>query len=105
MSTLENKLKTIKFWLQLGIINHCIILLVIAFGCIYSSFSCQGETMKDVLSIYAFTLFTPQIALEVIVLIAILFVSNSLAEIRENWLYLSLFLGTLALLVMYINWQ
>ncbi len=103
MSSLENKLKTIKFWLWLGVLNHRLILFVIALGCAYSGFTCQGESMKEVLSIYAFTLFTPQIALEVIVLIALLFVSDTLREFRENGWLIMLFMGTLSLLVLFIG--
>ena len=105
MASLENKLKTIKFWLWLGLLNHCVVLAVLALGCAYSGFACQGEPMKEVLSIYAFTLFTPQIALEVIVWIALLFVSDTLKEFRENWRVIMLFLGSLALLVLFVYSQ
>ena len=101
MNTLENNLKTTNFWLKLGAVNHTIALLVIAFGCAYSGFTCQGETMKDVLSIYAFTIFTPQLALEVILLMALFLVSNSMLKLRENPRPLIFFLGTLALLILF----
>ena len=105
MTTLENKLKTVTFWLRLGILNHSIALLVLAFGCAYSGFTCQGESMKSVLSVYAFTLFTPQLALEVILFMAIFLVSSSLHELRQNYLSLMLFIGTLSLLVLYAFWS
>lgn len=105
MSTLENKLKTKNFWLRLGALNHSIALIVIAAGCAYSGFTCQGEPMKQILSIYTFTVFTPQIALEVIVLIALFLVSSSLVELRKNTLPLIMFLSTLALLVLFTYLQ
>jgi hypothetical protein len=103
--TLENKLKTVGFWLRLGVINHCVALAVIAFGCAYSGFTCQGDSMKDVLSIYAFTIFTPQLALQVILLMALFLVSSSLRELRRNWLSLLLFVVTFSLLMLFVYWQ
>lgn len=105
MTTLENKLKTTRFWLRLGAINHSVALIVIAFGCAYSGFTCQGESMKAVLSIYAFTLFTPQLALEVILLLALFLVSSSVPEFRRNFRPLIYFLSTLALLILFIYWR
>jgi len=102
--TLENKLKTLTFWLRLGIVNHSIALLVLAFGCAYSGFTCQGESMKSVLSVYAFTIFTPQLALEVILFMAIFLVTNSLHELRQNCLSLMLFVSSLSLLMLYAFW-
>lgn len=102
MSSLENKLKTVGFWLRLGIINHSIALAVIALGCVYSGFRCQGESMKDALSLYAFTLLTPQIALEVILLVALFLTTNSFQDLRINSLPLSLFVVTFAVLVLFI---
>lgn len=99
--TFENKLKTSALWLQLGSINHLIALFAIAIGCVYSGFTCQGEAMKNVLSTYAFTLFTPQLALEAILLIAIFLVCNSLRELRDNWRSLLLFCSTLLALVLF----
>ncbi|MFT5276275.1 MAG: putative membrane protein [Saprospiraceae bacterium] len=103
--TLEDKLKTVSFWLRLGILNHLVAVAVIVLGCAYSGFTCQGESMKGVLSIYAFTLFTPQLALEVILLIALLLVSDSLHEFRKNRLPLSLFVATFSLLILFVYWQ
>lgn len=102
---LENKLKTVGFWLWLGVVNHCVALVVIAFGCAYSGFTCQGEPMKGVLSLYAFTLFTPQLALEVILLMALLLVTSSLRELRQNRLPLMLFVGTFSLLILFVYWN
>ncbi len=97
--TLERKLKTMRFWLRLGIANHCIAIMVVAFGCVYSGFTCEGDSMKSILSAYAFTLFTPQLALEVIILMALLLVTQSMREFRENWPLLILFVATLLSLV------
>ena len=102
--TLENKLKTVNFWLRLGVINHCVALAVIALGCAYSGFTCEGDSMKSVLSLYAFTLFTPQLALEVIILMAVFLVTGSLRELWQNRLPLLLFVGTLSLLILYAYW-
>lgn len=102
MSAIENKLKTASFWLKLGVINHGIALAVIALGCAYSGFTCQGESMKSVLSIYAFTIFTPQLAVEVILLLALFLLSNSLYQLKQNKLTLSLFLVTLGLLGLFV---
>ncbi|MFT5573221.1 MAG: putative membrane protein [Cryomorphaceae bacterium] len=104
MTTLEKKLKTVSFWLRLGVINHCVALAIIALGCAYSGFTCQGEQMKDALSLYAFTLFTPQLALEVILLLALFLVSSSLHQMRENWLPIMLFIGTFSLLILFVYW-
>ena len=101
MSTLENKLKTANFWLNLGAINHAICLVVLFIGCSVSSFSCQGDAMKSVLSIYAFTIFTPQVALEMILLLAIFLVCNSLQEFRDNKRPLALFILSLIPLIIY----
>jgi hypothetical protein len=103
--TLENNLKTVGFWLRLGVLNHSIALAVIALGCAYSDFSCQGEPMKDALSLYAFTIFTPQLALEVIIFMAVFLVSSSLQQFRQNWRPLGLFVGTLSLLILFAYWR
>ena len=102
MSTIENKLKTANFWLTLGAINHSITLLVLFIACAYSGFSCQGDAMKSVLSIYAFTIFTPQVAFELILLVAVFLVCNSLDEFKENIKPLIFFVITLTPLLMYI---
>lgn len=101
MNTLENKLKTVGFWLRLGIINHCVAIAAIAMGCVYSGFTCKGEPMKDALSLYAFTLLTPQIALEVILIVALFLTANSFLDLRKNLLPLSLFIGTLSVLILF----
>jgi hypothetical protein len=103
--TLENKLKSVNFWLRLGVLNHSVALAVIALGCTYSGFTCQGESMKAVLSLYAFTLFTPQLALEVILLLALLLVTDSLHEFRKNSLSLFLFVATFSLIMLFVYWQ
>ncbi len=105
MDALENRLKTTAFWLKLGVINHLVTFVVIAMGCVYSGFTCRGELMKDALSVYAFTLFTPQLALEVILILALFLVCNSLRDLRENTKHLMWFLGTLVLLVLFMYWQ
>ena len=104
MSTIENQLKTAGFWLKLGLINHTVALAVIALGCAFSGFACQGETMKEVMSLYAFTLFTPQLALEVILLLALFLVGSSLRELRDNLTLLMLFLASLGLLLLFVFW-
>jgi hypothetical protein len=103
--SLENKLNTVRFWLRLGVLNHSIGLAVMVLGCAYSGFTCQGESMKDVLSLYAFTLFTPQLALEVILLLALLLVTDSLHEFRKNSLSLILFVATFLLIILFVYWQ
>ncbi len=57
--------------------------------------------MKSVLSIYAFTIFTPQVALEMILLLAIFLVCNSLQEFRDNKRPLALFILSLIPLIIY----
>jgi len=104
MSVVDSKLKSPAFWLWVGVINHSIVLVVILLGCVYSSFTCQGDSMKDALSLYAFTLFTPQLALEVILLMAIFLVSNSINQFRENWRVVLLFIITALLLTLYTTW-
>lgn len=105
MSTLDKKLKTAEFWLRLGTVNHAIALAVIAFGCAYSGFTCQGESMKGVLSVYTFTLFTPQIALQVIVIMALFLVSNSFRDFRDNARSWALFAVSLGLLFLFVLWS
>ena len=105
MSTIENKLKTASFWLKLGVINQTVALVVISLGCAYSGLTCQGESMKEVMSLYAFTIFTPQLALEVILLLALFLVGSSMRELRENMTLLMLFVGTFALLMLFVFWR
>ena len=105
MATLEEKLKTPKFWLKLGVINHCVALAVIAFGCVYSGFTCDGKLMREVLSVYAFTLLTPQIALEAILLVGVFLVSHSFRVLQESLLSLLLFIATFTLLILFIYLQ
>ncbi len=105
MDPLENKLKTTGFWLSLGAVNHVICITVVLFGCAYSGFSCQGDDMKSVLSIYAFTIFTPQVALEMIVLLATLLTFKSLSEFKKDARPITWFLISLAPLVLYLYWQ
>ena len=105
MSNIENKLKTTRFWLWLGVANHAIALAVLALGCAYSGFTCQGQQMKTVLSVYTFTLFTPQIALEVILLMALFLVSGSMRGARDNLRPLALFVLSLALLGLFAVWR
>ncbi len=57
--------------------------------------------MKDAMSLYAFTLFTPQVAVEVIILMALFLVFGSLQELRDNAKSLSFFCGTLMVLVLF----
>jgi len=106
MNSIENRLKTRSFWLNLGSINHGIALAVIAFGCAFSDFSCQGEVMSKTLSIYTFTLLTPQLAIEVIVWMALFLVSGqgTKANHRARWLPWYRFIGTLALLACFAFW-
>lgn len=61
--------------------------------------------MKAVLSLYAFTLFTPQLALEVILLLALLLVTDSLHEFRKNSLSLIFFVATFSLIILFVFWQ
>lgn len=105
MSVSENKLKGLHFWLSLGTVNHLVCIAVILFGCAYSGFICQGDAMKSVLSVYVFTIFTPQLALEVILLLAIFLVFHSMQQLRDTWRSMLLFLGTLLPLVMFAYWQ
>ena len=105
MSNIESKLKTTRFWLWLGVTNHAIALAVLALGCAYSGFTCHGQQMKTVLSVYTFTLFTPQIALEVILLMALFLVSDSLRDFRDNFRPLALFVLSLTLLSLFAIWR
>lgn len=105
MITLEEKLKKASFWLRLLVINHSVTLMAICVGYVYSVFTGESDSMREVLSIYAFTLLTPQIALEVIVLIALFMVTDSLRDLYENLLILTLFIVTSALLVSFVYWR
>ncbi len=57
--------------------------------------------MKAVLSTYAFTLFTPQLALAAIILMAVFLITSSLKEFRQDWRPLALFLTTFGLLALF----
>ena len=52
--------------------------------------------MKAVMSIYTFTVFTPQVALEVIIVLAIFMLNGSLRGLLDNWSLSLIFLITLA---------
>ncbi len=102
MTTLEDKLKKASFWLKLCVINQSVALTIIALAFVYSVFTGEAESMKAVLSIYAVTILTPQIALEVILLIGLFMVSDSFSELRENVPILLMFLVTAALLIAFV---
>lgn len=102
MAILEEKLKKASFWLKLCAINQSIALAIITLAFVYSIFTGDAESMKVVLSIYAVTLLTPQIAMEVILLIGLFMVSDSFSELRENVPILLLFLITAALLAAFV---
>lgn len=78
-------------------------LVIVAFGCVYSGLVCSGEAMSGVLSVYTFTLFTPQVALEVILLLAIFLVSKSLRDFADNWALTVVFIVSLAAPILLIN--
>ena len=105
MQTLEQKLKSPNFWLTIGTYNHLVALLVIIFGCVVTGFSCSGEPMQQVLSIYTFTIFTPQLALEAILIIAIFLLTNSMDEFKANSRPGLAFMGTLGLIFIYVVFQ
>ena len=84
MANTEQKLSSPHFWLICGIINHSIASLVVIFGCVYSGFSCTGKTMSSVISSYTFTLFTPQVAFEVIILLALFLLNGSLKSLIKH---------------------
>ena len=104
MNSLEHKLKTTTFWFYLGSANHLIALAVVLIGCALSGFSCQGERMAETLSIYTFTLLTPQIASEVIILIALFLVSGTALNKKNGWAPAMLFAFTLGLAVLLGYW-
>ncbi|MCH2190386.1 MAG: hypothetical protein MK188_05625 [Gammaproteobacteria bacterium] len=85
MVKIEERLGSVKFWLTLGIVNHLIVCSVLLLGCAYSGFSCQGEAMSSVISIYTFTVFTPQVAIEVILLLALFLINRSFGKLVEHW--------------------
>ncbi len=97
--TSEQKPRTVEFCLKLSVINNLIALLVIKLGCVNSGFTCQGEAMKDVLSLYAFTVFFPQLALGAILLMALLLASNSLQDFRDHKWWTLAMITTFALLI------
>lgn len=99
MSTLEDKLKTTPFWFKIGSINHLIALGVILLGCARSGFECAGDAMSNTLSLYTFTLLTPQVAVEVIILLALFLVSGNKSNQANNWQPAFIFFCTLGLLV------
>lgn len=89
MSRSESKLKGLRFWLSLGILNHLIVILIVALAWGYSFVSHEEDAMKEALSVYAFTLFTPQLALEVILIMALFLMTGSIKQIkthRQHWL-------------------
>jgi hypothetical protein len=61
--------------------------------------------MKEVLAIYAFTLLTPQIALELILFVGMFLVGHFMRDLRENLLSLVLFITTFTLLILFIYLQ
>ena len=102
---LEQKVKTLRFWVFLGAVNQCIMLLVLAYGCVASGMACQGSAMSDTLTLYIFTLFTPQLALTAIVLMACLLATNSWRDVVETGLSGFVFVISLVLLVAYAGWR
>ncbi len=102
MSSIEEKLKTSSFWLKLGAINHGIAILVLLLGCAVAEFTCRGEVMSKTLSVYTFTLFTPQVAVEMIILLALLLVSGGANTIKSSANSMLAFLLSLALLVIFL---
>lgn len=103
MADLENKLSTPRFWLLCGLINHAISCLVVIGGCLYSGMSCEGEAMTSVISIYTFTLFTPQVALEVIVLLALFLVKGTLRSMIDNWKLFLAFISSFVLPILLLQ--
>ena len=104
MRTLEHKLKTPSFWFNLGSINHCIALLVVALGCVISGFSCTGDTMNQLLSIYTFTIFTPQVAIEMITVLALILVSGRNPNAPSSLIPAMIFITTLGLTITLYYW-
>ena len=104
MRTLEHKLKTPAFWFTLASINHRIVLLVLAFGCAISGFSCAGDTMNHLLSIYTFTIFTPQVAIEMIALLALILVSGRNPDGPSSLIPAMIFITTLGLTIAFSYW-
>ena len=102
MAKIEEKLGSVKFWLSLGIVNHLIGCSVLLLGCVYSDFTCEGESMSSAISIYTFTLFTPQVAIEVILLLALFLINGSFSKLLNYWRLTSSFIVSLALPVWFI---
>ena len=94
---MEKKLGSARFWLIIGIVNHAVACIIVTSGCLYSGFTCAGERFDSVVSVYTFTLFTPQVAIEVIVLLALFLINNALKGLKQNWHLLLLFLVSFAM--------
>lgn len=103
MAKVEQKLGSVKFWLSLGIANHLIGCVVVIFGCIYSDFTCSGDSMSSVISAYTFTLFTPQVAAEVILLLALFLINDSFRRMVKYWRLGLLFLVTIVTPVLLVS--
>lgn len=78
----SNKAVTLGLWI--GTVNHLVTIAAVFFGCMVSGFTCQGEEMKDALSIYAFTLLTPQIACEAILLLGLFLATANISQLTQN---------------------
>ncbi len=78
----SNKAVTLGLWI--GTVNHLVTIVAVFFGCIASDFTCQGEEMKDALSIYAFTLLTPQIAVEAILVLGLFLATANISQLTQN---------------------
>lgn len=59
--------------------------------------------MTSVISIYTFTLFTPQVALEVIVLLALFLVKGTLRSMIDNWKLFLAFISSFVLPILLLQ--
>ena len=95
-----------NLWLILGTVNHIIFLAVIFIICAVSRFECSGNESGAVMVAYTFSIFIPQLLLEVLVfamLIIILIIDmlrSQIIDINKN-LVIS-FLSTLIIFVITI---
>ena len=96
---LMNDNKVVSYGLWIGAINHLVSIVAVMFGCAMSAFTCQGDAMKNVLSIYAFTLLTPQIAIEAILILGLFLFTSGLRQLAENRSASLAFFSTLTLVV------
>lgn len=99
-----NSNKAVVLGLWIGTVNHMVTIFAVIFGCMVSGFTCHGEEMKNALSIYAFTLLTPQIAIEAILILGLFLATASFSHLIQNRPAFYSFLASLLLVIVFATW-